>query len=144
MTVPSNLKRYIFLIVKEYRETFFPMSQDDVKLNIKENHPIGSQQMIKTYLEQFLILLMRHEVSKKNLRIFPTKESMENHLVSEILKMIDKNIYNEISISQICEEMHYSRAYLSRIFKQKTDYSILEYILLQKVKVAKKLIREKI
>lgn len=143
MPVPSNLKKYISSIIEEYNETFFPMSQEDIKLDIKENPPIGSQQMIKTYLEQFLILLMRHEQDKRNLRVFPSKENMENHLVSEILKRIDNNIYNDISISEICDDLHYSRAYLSKIFKNETDYTILEYIILQKIKEAKRMIREK-
>lgn len=143
MPVPSNLKKHISAIIEEYNEAFFPMSQEDIKLNVKEDTPIGGQQMIKTYLEQFLILLMRHEQNNRNLRVFPTKESMENHLVSEILSRIDKNIYNKISIAEICKDLHYSRAYLSKIFKQETEYTILEYILLQKIKEAKNLIREK-
>ncbi len=143
MPVPSKLKKYISSIIEEYNETFFPMSYEDTTLNIKANPPIGSQQMIKTYLEQFLILLIRHEQDRRNLRVFPSKESMENHLVSEILKRIDNNIYKNISIKQICEELHYSRAYLSKIFKQETDYTILEYIMMRKIKEAKKMIREK-
>ena len=143
MSVPANLKKHISSIIEEYNETFYPMSQEDRRLNIKENPPIGGQQMIKTYLEQFLILLMRHEQSIRNLRVFPSKESMENHLVSEIMKRIDEDIYKKISIARICEQLHYSRAYLSKIFKQETDYTILEYGLLQKIKKAKSLIREK-
>ena len=143
MSVPSKLKKHISSIIEEYQETFYPMKAQDTRLSIKDNPPIGSQQMIKTYLEQFLILLIRHEQGKKNLRVFPSKESMENHLVSEMMKWIDSNIYNDISISQICNELNYSRAYLSKIFKQETDYTILEYILQQKIKQAKKLIREK-
>ena len=38
--------------------------------------------------------------------------------------------------------MSYSRAYLSKIFRQTTDYTILEYILMLKIREAKKLIRE--
>ena len=143
MTVPAKLKKYISLIVEEYNETFFPMLQEDVQLTMKPNPPIGSQQMIKTYLEQFIILLIRNEQDKRNLRIFPSKESIENHLISEILKRIDENIYNNISIAQICEDLHFSRTYLSKIFKQETDYTISEYIILQKVKEAKRMIREK-
>ena len=143
MTVPSNLKKHIGHIIEEYNETFLPMSLDDVKLTFKENPPIGSQQMIKTYLEQLLILLIRYEQSTKHLRLFPSKESMENHLVSQIMKHIDANIYSKISVSEICHSLNYSRAYLSKIFKQETEYTIMEYILRQKIKTAKKLIREK-
>lgn len=143
MTVPGKLKKHISLIIEEYNETFFPMSPKDVKLLLKETFPVGSQQMIKTYLEQFLILLIRQEQSGKNMRVFPSKESMQNHLVSQMMNYIDENIYKDISTSEICKRMSCSRAYLSKIFKRETDYTILEYILVQKIKVAKKLIREK-
>ncbi len=143
MQVPQKLKKIISSIIEEYLETFVPMSYEDIKLEIKENPPIGSQQMIRTYLEQFLILLIRHAQDQRALRIFPSKESMENHLMSQIIQYIDENIYNEITIKQICSKFSYSRTYLSKIFKQTTDYTILEYILMKKIKEAKKLIREK-
>jgi len=142
MPVPANLKKHIFSIIEEYSETFAPMSQHDVKLEMKENPPIGSQQMIRTHLEQLLILLIRHEQDSRNLRLFPSKESMENHLISQMLQLIDENLYKKISVEQICDMFSYSRAYLSKIFKLSTDYTILEYILAQKIKEAKKLIRE--
>ncbi len=142
MTVPPKLKKYISLIIEEYKETFAPMASDDIKLEIKENSPIGSQQMIRTYLEQLLIMLIRHEQGTKDLRLFPSKESMENHLVSQMIHIIEENITEKITVSQICEKMSYSRAYLSKIFKQTTDYTILEYILMLKIREAKKLIRE--
>ena len=75
MQVPQKLKKIISSIIEEYLETFVPMSYEDIKLEIKENPPIGSQQMIRTYLEQFLILLIRHAQDQRALRIFPSKES---------------------------------------------------------------------
>ncbi len=142
MMIPSKLKKHISAILEEYNETFVPMSAEDLKLEIKENPPIGSQQMIKTHLEQLLIMLIRHEQDTRNLRVFPSKESMENHLVSQMIHLIDENIYKNITVAQICEKLSYSRTYLSKIFKQSTEYTILEYILMKKIKEAKKLIRE--
>ena len=142
MAVPSKLKKIISSIIEEYSETFSPMSSEDVRLEIKENPPIGSQQMIRNYLEQFLILLIRHEQDERSLRIFPSKESMENHLISQIIQFIDDSLYDDISIHKICSRFNYSRTYLSKIFKQATDYTILEYILMKKIREAKKLIRE--
>jgi len=142
MSIPSKLKKYISLIIEEYNETFLPMKADDIQLTIKENPLIGSQQMIRTYLEQLLIMLIRHEQDVRSLRVFPSKDSMENHLVSQIIHIIEENIKEKITIPQICEKLSYSRAYLSKIFKQTTDYTILEYILMLKIKEAKKLIRE--
>ena len=118
------------------------MSVDDIKLEIKENPPIGGQQMIRTHLEQLLIMFIRSEQDSHNLRVFPSKESMENHLVSQMLHIIEDKVYDRISVEEICSELNYSRAYLSKIFKTSSGFTILEYILMLKIKEAKKLIRE--
>jgi len=142
MTVPTKIKKHMSAIIEESTHTFDSMAVDDTKLEIKENPPIGSQQMIKTYLEQFLILLIRSENDNHNLRIFPSKESMENHLVSQVMQIIEDNTYNNISVEKICHDLNYSRTYLSKIFKAASGYTILEYILTNKIREAKKLIRE--
>lgn len=142
MAVPSKLKNYIATIIEEYSQTFNSMSTEDIKLELKENPPIGGQQMIKTYLEQFLILLIRSENDNRDLRFFPSKESMENHIVSQVIQIIEENTYNKITVEQICNQLNYSRTYLSKIFKTTSGYTILEYILMNKIREAKKLIRE--
>ncbi len=142
MTVPSKLKKHIGIIIEEYYETFNSMGTSDIKLVLKENPPIGGQQMIKTYLEQFLIMLIRSESDNRDLKIFPSKESMENHLVSQIIQFIEENTYNKISVQDLCDKLNYSRPYISKIFKSVSGYTILEYILKTKIREAKKLIRE--
>jgi len=142
MTVPSKLKKYISTIIEEYSQTFNSMATEDIKLELKENPPIGGQQMIKTYLEQFLIMLIRSESDKHDLRVFPSKESMENHLVSQVIQIIEENTYSKITVDQICSKLNYSHTYLSKIFKTACGYTILEYILKNKIREAKKLIRE--
>ncbi len=142
MTIPSKLKKNISVIIEEYSQTFNTMAAGDVKLELKENPPIGGQQMIKTYLEQFLILLIRSENNNHDLRVFPSKESIENHLVSQVIQIIEENTYNKITVDQICNQLNYSRTYLSKIFKAVSGYTILEYILKHKIREAKKLIRE--
>ncbi len=142
MAVPTRLRKYISTIIEEASLTFKSMSAEDIKLEMKEDPPIGSQQMIKTYLEQFLISLIRSDKDSLNLQIFLSKESMENHLVSQVIQIIEENTYNRITVDQICKKLNYSRAYLSKIFRSASDYTILEYILHHKIREAKKLIRE--
>ena len=142
MVVPSKLRRNISEIIEEYNQTFYPMSQSDTFLRIKENPPIGGQQMIRTHLEQFLIMLIRNETGSKKIQLFPSKESMENHIISQIADMIDENMYSKFSVDDICQNMSYSRAYISKLFKATTGYTPLEYILTKKIGEAKKLIRE--
>lgn len=142
MKLPPKLKRYISVIIEEYTQTFDTMSVKDIKLRIKENPPIGGQQMIRTHLEQLLIMLIRNEQESRQLRIFPSKESMDNHMVSQMIHIIEENLYSKVSVEQICSELNYSRTYLSKIFKTSSGYTILEYVLMRKIQEAKKLIRE--
>ncbi len=141
ISLSQKLKKYIANILEEYDQTFKYMASKDVKLELKENSLIGGQQMIKTYLEQLLIMLIRAEQGNSNMQVFSSKGNMENHIVSEIVEIIQKNIYEKIYVEEICKELNYSRAYLSRLFKATTGYTILEYILICKIKEAKKLIR---
>jgi len=142
MDVPSKFKKHISVIIEEYYHSFKPMKKNDTKLEIKDDALIGGQQMIRTYLEQFLILLIRQEQNRDEFTIFSTKESMENHLVSQIMNMVEESIYGKISVEEICDKFNYSRTYLSRIFKAASGYTILEYVLKCKIREAKKLIRE--
>ncbi len=142
MCVPSKLKKYICTLIEEYSQTFNPMSVEDTKLELREDSPIGGQQMIRTHLEQFLIMLIRNEDTNHNSRMFMSKESMENHLVSQMMSQIEERVYEKISVEHVCKMFNYSRTYLSKIFKSYSGYTILEYILMNKIRVAKKLIRE--
>lgn len=142
MSVPSKLRKHITTLIDECEQTFFLMDTFDSKLIIKENSPIAGPQMVKNALEQLLIMLLRSEQASPNPHIFPTKESMNNHLVSEMLSIIDEHLYSRITVEEICHALGYSRAYLSKIFKDSTDYTVANYIMKKKIKEAKKLIRE--
>lgn len=142
LSVPTKFKKQITSILNEIEQSFLLMSSGDFKLEIKDNAPIGGQQMVRTYLEQFLIMLIRDAQENKTTHFFPTKESMENHLISQMINSIEDNLYSNISVEELCAEMNYSRAYLSKIFKTTTGFTILEYILNRKIMQAKKLIKE--
>lgn len=143
-TVNKELKAFIGSIINEAKRTFFlPVNNPHLKqLVVKEDAEIGGLQLIKTYLEQFLIMLMRLKANKKESGIFPSKELMENHLVSSIKNIIAENIYENLSLAVICDKLGYSKTYLSKIFKQQTGYTIAFYFNLCRIERAKQLIRE--
>jgi len=142
--INKNLKIFIASIIKEAKNTFdLPINNPELKqLILKENGEIGGEQLIKTYLEQFLIMLMRLMTNKKETKIFPSKETMENHLVSSIIEFIDNNLYNVISVSDICRKLGYSKTYLSELFRQQSGYTIANYFIIKKISLSKQLIRE--
>lgn len=142
ISLPAGLKKYISSIIEESARTFDNMPITGAELKIKKDAPLGSQQLIRISLEELLILLIRSGTETENTRFFPTKESMENHLVSRMISVIEENIIEGVSSALLCNELNYSRAYLSKIFKNSTGYTIKEYELDLKIRIAKKIIRE--
>ena len=141
MQVPPELKKHIAAIVNESEKTFQPMKVNDKSLKVRDDAPYGGQQLIRTYLEQFLILLIRTNQKNSDVRLFPTKESLENHLVGDIIEYLKNNMDKKINMDDVCEEFKYSKTYLSSIFRKDTGYTIIAYWVELKIKEAKRLIR---
>lgn len=66
-------------------------------------------------------------------------KSNNEHIV-KIFKYISENIDKKISLDSISKEMHLSREYISRIFKEETGKTITNYITEQKMILAKEMI----
>lgn len=58
--------------------------------------------------------------------------------VSKILEYINENLNRRFSLDDICEQIHVSRYYLCHIFKKTVGMTIFEYILSQRLSMAKK------
>ena len=82
------------------------------------------------------------------------KESVANHASSvvtasscgtvfNIIKYIDSNISTITKVSEIATNMNYSSAYISRIFKEKMEMTIQEYIRCKKIEESMILLKTK-
>ena len=135
---------FISSIIKE-AETTYEMPKNDPtlkKLIKKETAPIGGEQLIKTYLEQFLIFLIRNILKKEEPNVFPSKESMETHLVSSAKRLIEEKVEEPFRVNDLCVALGYSKSYLSKLFHEQTGETIANFAILQKIKRAKQLIRD--
>lgn len=147
VALPSNLRPYIEILLSEGRKTFhIPHNNTElIELKVKDDAPFGGQQIIRTTLEQLLIMLVRMQDTKKeNINIFPSKEGMDNHLVNSVVKLLENNVYGKITVAEICKELNYSKTYISKIFNKICGCTIIEYYTDMKVKEAKLLMRKNI
>lgn len=142
--VPTILRTHISNMIDEGKQTFdLPFNDPELKqLQLRQDCIPGGQQMIRTYLEQFLILLLRQIQMPPKPQSFPSKESMAEHVANSMLKKLEDSVYQKFSVARFCEEMQYSTAYLSKIFMQNYGCSIGTYMTRLKIGEAKKLIRE--
>lgn len=142
ISIPKNLKFYLYSILDEATLCFEPSEKPLYRIHEKSVSPIGAQQLIRMYLEQFLIMLLRHEDLRHNNTAAKETKSIENQLVNAICTNLSANLYKNATIEEICRGITYSRAYISRIFKANTGYTISGYYTMLKIAEAKRLISE--
>lgn len=140
----KELQPFISSIIKEAESTFvIPKNDPNLKKLIKkETAIIGGEQLVKTFLEQLLILLARNINQAKGASVFPSKESMENHLTASIKRYLEENAEHPFKMTSLCKVLGYSKSYLCKIFHEQTGATIASYGMRIKIEYAKRLIRE--
>ena len=98
--------------------------------------------MLLHTLNQILIFTCRNFLhqSKKTL---PVNVSKNELLCYSIMRYIDANIFLIKNFSDISDHFNYNYSYLSKVFKQTTKTTILDYLSTKKLERAKILIDEK-
>ena len=116
---------------------------DRQKMELLSAPTLGGEQLIKNYLELFLISLMRSltETEQGN-PVFVEKSELQSRLIPNILRMMEENIGGPLYVEDIAKQTNYSRAYIFREFKRATGKSLMAYYNEMKIREAKKLIRQ--
>ena len=144
-TVPEDLRFLLASIMSEAKHTFvipdFNPNLD--KLVLKDEPNIGGAQVIKNNLEELLIKLIRFETAKPTSQeVFISKIEDSDALEDEIIKILEKNVYSNVTLDEISSALHYGKTTICKTFKKKTGKTIIGYYLEIKIEESKKLIRE--
>ena len=142
------LLRIFRKIIQEVETTF--VARHDV-LHLYQfvpsaDSPLGAEQMICCYLEQILILLLRTSIANQGqvVRSGQLQEAIQTHLVDQITAYINEHIGERLTVEQIADHFHYSRARLSTIFKRIAGAGINETITNLRIERAKQMLNERI
>jgi AraC-like DNA-binding protein len=141
----KNFAKYIYSIFEEGARTFdIPFTDPKrKKMDLRPMPSLGGGQVIKNYLEIFLVNLLRFytETESGNDTFLP-QSKLSSKPVDEVMKVLKANVFENLTISEICSKTSYGRAYLFRVFKAETGKSIIEYFIDLKIDAAKKLLIE--
>lgn len=132
-------KELLGLIVRESSLCFSDRLNDVylVKMN-KSEGPFGSEQLIKLYIEQLLIMLYRKLEGEKTSARAAAKNSSE--LTGRIKEILEENVYGTLSLCDISSALFFSKTYIKSVFKKNTGQTIMQYFTSLKIEEAKKLI----
>jgi len=129
-------------------EVCFKDPLDDVhqtKLNLTKDSPFASQQTLKNYIELLLISLIQSNTDflRRDRASDSTKRQGDSNIVEAIQQLLAENVYGTIYLQDVLQKTCFSKSYLTRLFREQTGYSIMEYYTNLKIGEAKKLISER-
>ena len=142
LTVPTEavqiLKKLIDECNRTYNVSVYPLSK-------RHDAPFGGEQIIKNYLEAFLLLLMREK--KDNLEPYDKKsknlpETRKNPLSEEICEYLHDHLCEKVTLDMLSEHFHFGKVYLCDVFKKHMGVTIISYHTDLKISEAKRLLRE--
>lgn len=138
--IPTELLSLMKRLIEESTRTFHASRYP---LRLRSNAPIGGQQLIRLYLEELLIRMMRATEKKPELgQVFTSKELLENTLAREICTYLNAHLYDRVTLEALSETFHFGKSHLCDVFKKSMGDSIIHYYLDLKIAEAKRLLRE--
>lgn len=138
----SDIRESIEKILVEAHSTFvFPF---DSKLTLISQPRLGSQQLIENYIEEILIKLVQLTTyNNQNLQVATSSLDIKKSITKEIVEILENNLYSKITLTDICNQMFYSKTYLNGVFKEIKGITIMQYYQDLKINEAKKLLTKK-
>lgn len=143
MQLERSHKNLLSAIITEAEKTYMiPKNDPDLrKLRRKPDSPIGGEQLIKIYLEQLLIFLLR-SLTEKGTSVLPQVNMEEAPLITALKEYLTIRCEENVRIEEICHAFGYSKSFLSRLFREHTGLSLAEFARKRKIERAKELIRQ--
>ncbi len=139
-------KNLLAQILRESREAYSsPLDIPSLKkLEKKQERLFGCEQLIRLYLEQMLIHMVRRGKNVNNQSILSSsvKERSDSDLMQKIILFLEENILNPLTFDDVCKFSKLGRTNLKVLFKEKTGMGVMEYFRNLKIEEAKKMIRE--
>jgi AraC-like DNA-binding protein len=146
LSIGDYEKNLLTQIIREAKKAFSsPLDLPSLKkLEKKPDSPFGCEQLIKVYLEQMLIYMIRKRDSIKPVSKLSTsvKERSDEDMMKKIIAFLNENISENITFEDVCRFSFLSKTNLKVLFKEKSDMSVMEYYRKLKIEEAKKMIRE--
>lgn len=139
-------KQCLSTIVKEAEASYlhFDCEAPYVNLIKRDDASFGSDQIIKTSLEQLFIHIYRHN---ENIR-FEARSLPSNHLhhhaalAAQAEKYLQEHYSEKITLDSLAVALGVSTSQLKRVFREQTDSSVIAYLTNLRIGEAKRMIRD--
>lgn len=98
----------------------------------------GKYFMLKSYLMQMMLMIIRENVEHEQKQAgYHFESNNKTYAVSQIVNYIDEHYNEKISLDQIAQNMYLSPVYVSKIFKEETGETPINYLIKIRLEKAK-------
>ena len=136
-------------IIQEARHAFAGRMDDPYQEELvrNENPQFAGEQLIRLYLEQLLIQLIRRNMvralpSVSTAHVKSMKQKADDALFAQIEEYMESHICETLTIEQLCRSNSIGRSQLQKLFRSRSGYGTIEYFSRMKIDLAKQMIRE--
>lgn len=145
-TLNKSFKTLLSLFIDEANYALNGISNDfsDIKSLDFSGEKFASSQLMKYHFTEFLIKLIRSSVSSETQKKGTSKnrENKESFSAEPIAEFLEQNVYNSITLNDVCDKFFIRKSQLSVIFKEYSGKSPMKYFSDLKIFEAKKLLRD--
>lgn len=140
-------RRMLSVIIQELANAFELQDGNLQLVNFRTSpHSVlGAEQMIRCFLEGFLIGLLRDVTNQSEHRwdAVALERTMENRIASDIKAYVEAHLGERITLDILSEHVHYSRSYVNKQFRRSMGMSVAAYISERRIEQAKQYLLEK-
>lgn len=135
-------------IIQEAKHVFQGRLDDPYQEELirSENSRFAGEQLIRLYLEQLLLQLIRRYMvrttSHAPLLVKSIKQKADGELFTQIRTYMETHINENLTIEILCKSNSVGRSQLQKLFRTRSGYGAIEYFSRMKVELAKQMIRE--
>lgn len=147
LRIDQTERRLLALIIQEAKQSFDCRLDDPylAAMPLKQTMPLGSGQLIRLYLEEFLLHLLRHFEHAQSIELDKKPASYKLKNTEEILDLITnylkQHIHEQITLEQICHDNLIGRTQLQKLMKEQFNTGAINYFHQLKIETAKQQIR---
>ncbi len=113
-------------------------------LRMLPSAPLGGTQMVRHYLEELLICLLRTKQSTAASTVpLDGKDSVQDTLAHQICSYLKAHVCERITLEDLSRHFHFGKSRLSDIFKRSQNDTIIGYHIKLKIEEAKRMLFER-
>ena len=141
----SKEKEHLKMLINESQQVyqFFDNVAPRIDMRKKETAPWGSDQLIKTYLEQLFIHICRRDDNVEFSQRAVTGNSAHGLVFAQRIKdYLSENYTKRITLESLATEMGVSASQIKRTFREQIGKSMVNYLTDLRISQAKRMVRE--